>query len=268
MLRTIAAALMLAAGTVAALAQGAVPPEVVKDLAPTGTLRAAINLGNAVLAQKDPTTGQPKGITVDLSRELGRRLGVPVELVTFEAAGKAFDAFKTGALDIVFIAIEPVRAAEVDFTPPYALIEGGYMVLKDSPLKAIEEVDRKGIRVAVGLASAYDLYLTRTLKNAEVVRAHIGGGEAMIELFFKEKLDVVAGVKPGLVIFAKTNATVRVIDGRFMVIEQAMGMPKGRAAGARYLRGFVEEMKASGFVADALKRSNQPDATVAPPAAK
>jgi polar amino acid transport system substrate-binding protein len=266
MFRTICAAIALIAGTDAASAQVDVPPEVVKDLAPTGKLRAAINLGNAVLAQKDAATGQPKGITVDLSQELGRRIGVPVELVTFEAAGKVFEALKAGAWDIAFIAIEPVRAAEIDFTAPYALIEGGYMVPKDSALKAIEDVDRAGVRIAVGRGSAYDLYLTRTIKNAQIVRAHTGGGEAMIELFFADKLEAVAGVKPVLVNFAKTNAAVRVMDGRFMVIQQAMGTPKGREAAARYLRTFVEDVKASGFVADALKRSNQPDATVAPPA--
>ncbi|MEA2990398.1 MAG: polar amino acid transport system substrate-binding protein [Alphaproteobacteria bacterium] len=263
--KALCAAILLAAGTVEASAQGAISPEALKELAPTGKLRAAINLGNAVLAQKD-AAGLPKGITPDLSRELGRRIGVAVELVAFDAAGKTFEALKAGAVDLVFIAIEPVRAAEIEFTAPYVNIEGGYMVTKDSPLKGIADVDRPGIKIAVGLASAYDLYLTRTIKNAQVVRAHAGGGEAMVELFLKEKLDVVAGVKPVLVEYAKTNAAMRVMDGRFMVIEQAMGVPKGRTAAAKYLRGFVEDVKASGFVADALKRSNQADATVAPPA--
>ncbi|MGH8734458.1 MAG: ABC transporter substrate-binding protein, partial [Burkholderiales bacterium] len=131
-------------------------------------------------------------------------------------------------------------------------------------LKAIADVDRKGVRIAVGRGSAYDLFLTRTIKNAEIVRAHTGGGRAMIDLFLNDKLEVAAGVKQPLVEFAKGNANVRVMDGRFMEIKQAMGTPKGRDAAARYLRGFVEEMKASGFVADALKRSNQPDAAVAP----
>ena len=125
--------------------------DALNDLAPTGKLRAAINLGNSVLAQKDAATGEPKGITPDLARELGRRLGVPVELVTFDAAGKVFDAVKTGAWDIAFIAIEPVRAAEIEFTAPYVIIEGTYMVPKDSPLKAIADVDRPGVRIAVGL---------------------------------------------------------------------------------------------------------------------
>ena len=272
MYKTICAALIMIAGTFAASAQTgggtttAVPPEVVKDLAPTGKLRAAINLGNAVLAQKDAASGQPKGVTVDLARELAKRIGVPVELITFEAAGKVFEAIKAGGVDVAFIAIEPVRAAEIEYTAPYVLIEGTYMVPADSPLKAIADVDRPGVRIAVGLNSAYDLYLTRTIKNATIVRAATGGGRAMIDLFLADKLEAAAGVKQPLVAYAKTNPGVRVMDGRFMVIQQAMGVPKGRETAARYLRGFVEEMKASGFVAEALKRSNQPDAAVAPPA--
>jgi polar amino acid transport system substrate-binding protein len=237
-----------------------VSPDVLKDLAPTGKLRAAINLGNMVLAQKDPATGQPKGITPDLARELGRRLGVPVELVPFDAAGKVFEAVKTGALDVMFLAIEPVRANEIAFTAPYVLIEGVYMVPKDSKIAGVADVDRDGIRIGVSRNSAYDLYLTRTLKHATLVR-----GDDGIALFVKDKLDAAGGVKQPLVAYAKTNPNVRILDGRFMEIRQAMGTPKGRGdAGARYLGAFVEEMKASGFVADALKRSNQPDAAVAP----
>jgi polar amino acid transport system substrate-binding protein len=241
------------------------PPEVVKELAPTGKIRAAINLGNSVLAQRG-ASGEIKGVTADLARELARRANVPLELVPFEAAGKVFEALKGGAWDIAFLAIEPVRAAEIDFTPPYVIIEGTYMVRVGSPLKTIADVDKPGIRIAVGPGSAYDLYLTRSLKNATLVRAGTGGGRAMIDLFLKENLEVVAGVKQPLVEYAKTEPNVRVMDGRFMEIRQAMGTPKGRRAAAQYLRGFIEEMKASGFVADALKRSNQPDATVAPPA--
>ena len=239
-----------------------VSPDVLKDLAPTGKLRAAINLGNMVLAQKDPATGQPKGITPDLARELGRRLAVPVELVPFDAAGKVFEAVKTGALDVMFLAIEPVRANEIAFTAPYVLIEGVYMVPKDSKIASVADVDHDGIRIGVSRNSAYDLYLTRTLKHATLVR-----GDDGIALFVKDKLDAAGGVKQPLVAYAKTNPNVRILDGRFMEIRQAMGTPKGRGeTGARYLGAFIEEMKASGFVADALKRSNQPDAAVAPPA--
>ena len=239
-----------------------IPPGARSELAPTGKLRAAINFGNPVLAQKDPATGEPRGVSVDLARELGRRLGVPVELVTFDAAGKVFEALKTGAWDIAFLAIDPARAAEIAFTAPYVVIEATYLVPSDSPLRTIEDVDRDGVRVAVGNKSAYDLYLTRTLKRAQLVR--VPTSPAAIEVFLKDKLEAAAGVKQPLLQFAKTHPNVRVMDGRFMAIEQAMGTPKGREAGARYLREFIEEMKASGFVAKGLEKSGQGDATVAP----
>ena len=159
-----------------------------------------------------------------------------------------------------------MRAAEIEFTAPYVLIEGTYMVPKDSPLQQIADVDKPGVRIAVGRGSAYDLYLARTLKHATLVRAATGGGRAMIDLFLADKLEAAAGVKQPLVAYARIDPNVRVMDGRFMEIQQAMGTPKGRDKAARYLRAFVEEMKASGFIADALKRSNQPDAAVAPPA--
>jgi polar amino acid transport system substrate-binding protein len=239
-----------------------VPSDVIKDLAPTGKLRVAINLGNVVLAQKNDASGELKGVTIDLARELGRRLSQTVELTPFDAAGKVFEALKGGGLDVVFLAIEPVRAAEIAFTPPYVIIEGVYVVRKDSPLESVVDVDREGIRVAVNKGSAYDLYLTRTLKKATLVR-----GEPGTELFLQQHLDVAAGVKQPMAAFVRQHPELRMIDGRFMEIRQAMGTPQGREAGARYLRGFIEEMKASGFVAEALKRSNQPDAAVAPPEA-
>jgi len=256
--------------TVSAFAQsagGTVSPNVLKDLAPTGKLRAAINLGNSVLAQVDAATGHPKGITPDLALELGRRLGVPVEFVIYDAAGKVFGAVKSGAWDVAFVAIEPVRAAEIEFSAPYVIIEGTYMVPNDSPLNVIADVDRPGVRIAVGLDSAYDLYLTRTIRNATIVRAATGGGRAMIEMFVKNNLEAAAGVKQPLVVYAKDHPEVRVMEGHFMEIRQAMGTPKGRIASARYLRDFVEDMKASGFVANAINRSSQ-SVTVAPPAAK
>jgi polar amino acid transport system substrate-binding protein len=241
-----------------------VPPEAIADLAPSGKLRVAINYGNAVLAQKDPATGEAKGVSADLARELGRRLGVPLEIVTYDAAGKVADAVKTGAWDVAFIAIDPQRAVDIAFTAPYVIIEGGYLVRKDSPLKAIEDFDRKGVRIAVGNKSVYDLHLARTLKNAELVRAPTT--PAAVPLFLDNRLEAAAGIKGPLVRYAQTNPEVRVIPGRFMAIEQAMAVPKAREAGVRYLRRFVEEMKASGFVAEGLQRSGQHDATVAPPA--
>jgi polar amino acid transport system substrate-binding protein len=260
MIRTIFASLLLVCAGGAAFTQSA-PPDAVKELAPSGKLRAAINYGNGVLAQKGPDG--PRGVSADLSRELAKRLGVPLEFVTFDAAGKAFEAARDGKVDVLFIAIEPVRAAEVEFSPPYVLIEGTYMVLKDSPLREPADVDQPGKRVSVGENSAYDLYLTRTLKQATLLRTP-GGCCKNIDLFRAEKLDAVAGVKQPLVEYAKQHADVRVMEKSFQQIRQAMGTPKGRLAGAAYLRAFIEEMKATGFVADALKRSNQPDAQVAP----
>ena len=258
---SIAVALLAFVGS--AMAQDA-SPDALKDLAPTGKLRAAINLGNGVLAQNDPASSEPKGITPDLARELAKRLGVPLEMVVFESAGKVFDGAKTGAWDVAFIAIEPVRAAEIEFTAPYVIIEGTYMVPMNSPLKTVTDVDRPGVRIAVGRGAAYDLYLTRTLKHATLVRFEGGGGSAF-EAFGTEKLEAAAGVRQALEAYAKTHPEVMVMQDKFMEIRQAMGVPKGRTAGAKYLSAFVEGMKTSGFVADALKRSNQ-SATVAPPA--
>ncbi|TMJ06232.1 MAG: ABC transporter substrate-binding protein [Alphaproteobacteria bacterium] len=260
MVRTIFAAALIFFAP-AAFAQSA-PPDAVRELAPTGKLRAAINYGNGVLAQKGPD-GAPRGVSADLSRELARRLGVPLEFITFTAAGKAFEAAKENKVDVLFVAIEPVRAADVAFTPPYVLIEGTYMVLKDSPLREPADVDRPGTRISVGENSAYDLYLTRTLKHATLLRTP-GGCCKNIDLFRAEKLDAVAGVKQPLAEYAKQHSDVRVMEKSFQEIRQAMATPNGRAAGAAYLRAFIEEMKASGFVADALQRSNQPDARVAP----
>jgi polar amino acid transport system substrate-binding protein len=240
--------------------------DVMKSLAPAGRLRAAINIANPVLVQRNPVTGAPFGITIELAVELAKRIGVPLEQVVIDGAGKAFEAVKSAACDIGFLAVEPARAAEIDFTAPYVIIEGAYMVPKDSALKTPADVDAKGIRIAVGKGSAYDLYLTRTIKNAEIVRASTGGGRASIDLFNNEKFEVAAGVRQPLAEYAKTDPNVRVMDQRFMAIEQAMGMPKGRGAAHGYLKGFVEEMKRSGFVADALKVTNQPDAQVAPAA--
>ena len=240
-----------------------VPSHIIQTLAPTGKLRAAINFGNTVLAQKDPATGEPRGVSGELAREFATRLGIPIEFVTFDAAGKVFEALKRGEWDIAFMAIDPVRAAEIDFTGPYVLIEGAYVVPKDSNLKTNEEVDSEGIRVAAAKGSAYELYLTRTLKKAKVVLQPTG--PEACEMFLRDKLEVAAGVKQPMTLFAKEHPETRLIPGRFMAIEQAMGMPKGRDAGVRTLREFVEEMKASGFVAKALERSGQNEAVVAPP---
>jgi polar amino acid transport system substrate-binding protein len=236
---------------------------IAKIIAPSGHLRAAINYGNTVLAQKDPQTGEPRGVSAELARELGRRLGVPVDFVTYDAAGKVTDALKSDAWDVAFLAIDPVRAADISYTAPYVLIEGAYLVPDASPIRTNDDVDRAGVRVAVGRGSAYDLYLTRTLKSAQLVRVTTSA-DAM-DAFERDHLEVAAGVKQPIVAYAAAHPGLRVLPGRFMVIEQAVGLPKTRGAGLPFVRGFVEEMKASGFVAKALAASGQADATVAPP---
>jgi len=240
------------------------PPAAVADLAPTGKLRAAINFGNPILATRDPATGAPRGVSVDLSRELGKRLGVPVELVTFDAAGRVVASI--GQWDVAYVAIDPARAGEISFTAPYVVIEGAYLVPSASPIKANAEVDRAGTRIAVGLGSAYDLFLTREVKQATLVRAPTS--QEVTDTMVAQKLEVAAGVKQQLEADARRVPGVRLLDGRFMVINQAMGMPQGRAAGAEYLRSFVEEMKASGFVAQSLARNSIEGAAVAPPSAR
>lgn len=240
------------------------PPAPVAELAPTGTLRAAINFGNPILATKDAATGEPRGVSVDLARELGRRLGVPVQLVTFPAAGQVVDAVTRAQVDIAFVAIDPVRGAGMLQTPPYVIIEGAYLVRKESPIQSNAEVDRAGNRIVVGKGSAYDLYLTRELKNATLVKAPTS--PAVTDLFLADRLEVAAGVRQQLQADAQRLPGLRLLEGRFMVIQQAMGLPKGREAGARYLSAFVEDMKASGFVAAALARHGIEGAAVAPAA--
>ena len=243
----------------------ALPPESLRsELAPTGTLRAAINFGNPILAVKDGVTGEPRGVSVDLACELARRLGVPVQLVTFSAAGKVVEAVKLAQVDIAFVAIDPERGADMLQTPPYVIIEGAYLVRDGSPIKSNSDVDRSGNRIVVGNGSAYDLYLKRELKAATLVRAP--SSPLVTDMFLAQGVEVAAGVKQQLQADAKRLPGLRLLDGRFMVIQQAMGLPKGRDAGALYLRDFVEDMKASGFVAAALARHGIEGAAVAPPA--
>jgi polar amino acid transport system substrate-binding protein len=262
--KTLCVAVMLVvAATAAAFAQSAPPSDAVKDLAPSGKLLAAINAGNVVLVQKDQS-GAPTGITVDLAHELSRRLGVPADLVVFEAAGRVTDAVNTGAWTVAFVAIEPVRAKVIGFTAPYVIIEGTYMVAMDSPLKTIADVDHDGIRIAVAKGSAYDLYLTRTLQHATLVR--YPSPPLALQGYAADGLEAAAGVKQQLVQFATANPNCRVMDGHFQDIREAMGVPLGHDAGLQYLRTFIEEMKASGFVRKSLDRAGQTDAVVAPAA--
>ena len=235
----------------------------VADLASSGSLRAAINLGNPVLASRDRASGEPCGVSVDLARELGAQLGVRIELVVFDAAGKVVDALRTGAWDVAFLAIDPKRALDIAYTPPYVEIEGAFLVRDDPPVRANADVDAPGFRVVVAQGAAYDLFLSRELKHATIVRAPTPA--AVIEVFLAGGGDVAAGVKQQLEADAKRHPGLRLVPGRFMVIRQAMGVPRGREAGARYLAGFVEAMKSSGFVARALARHGIEGASVALP---
>jgi polar amino acid transport system substrate-binding protein len=238
-------------------------PAQLAELAPTGKLRAAINFGNPVLASKDPATGEARGVSVDLSRELAKRLGVPLEVVPYTAAGRVVDAAKSGAWDVGYVAIDPLRAVDMIQSPAYVVIEGAYLVPAESPIRSNAEVDRDGIRIVVGKASAYDLFLTRQIKRAMLVR--VASSPEVVRTMIRENLEVSAGVKQQLEADAKRAAGVRMLPGRFMVINQAMAVPKGRDAGARYVHDFIEEMKATGFVAQALARYKVEGAAVAGP---
>ena len=231
---------------------------VAENLAPTGVLRASINLGNPVLAQGTPQT--PTGVTVDIAREVATRLGLPVQLLCFDAARKSYEAMATGEADLCFLAIEPAREAEVSFTGPYVVIEGVFVVPQDSPLSTVADIDRPGIRIGVKRGSAYDLYLTRTLQHAEVVR-----GEEGVEVFRDQGLDAGAGIRQPMTEFVAAHPEFRLIDERFMQIRQAVGTTRSRTPETvRFLRDLVEELRANGFVAESLRKAGLPDALVAP----
>ena len=240
------------------------PPAAARaELAPSGKLRAAINFGNPVLANRDATTGAPRGVSVDIARELARRLDVEIVLVPYSAAGKVVDDARANVWDVAFVAIDPKRAADMDYSAPYVIIEGAYLVRDGSPIHDNAEVDHDGVRVVVGKGSAYDLFLSRELKRATLVRA--ATSQDVTNQMLAQHLDVAAGVKQQLQEDARRVPGVHLLDGRFMVIEQAMATPKGRLEGARYLKTYVEEMKSSGFVASALARHGIEGAAVAPP---
>lgn len=239
-----------------------VPIDTLHSLAPRGVLHASINLGNPILAGVD-AQGAPKGVSVDLARAFAQRLGVGLKLVVFDAAGKSVEAVQAEQADIGFFAIDPLRSEGIAFTAPYVLIEGSYLVRVDSPLQANDQVDCVGHTVTVGKGSAYDLFLTRELKQATIERAPTS--PAVVDTFVAYGHDVAAGVKQQLEADAQRLGGLRLLPGRFMVIQQAMGTPRSRGAAARaVLAQFVEDMKASGFVADALARHGIQGASVAP----
>ncbi|HLW46316.1 MAG TPA: transporter substrate-binding domain-containing protein [bacterium] len=257
----------------------AVPPGARSALAPSGTLRAGLNYGNFLLVTGDGPDRLPRGIAPDLARELGRRLGVPVEFVRFPQAGPLADAVREHAWDIAFLGNEPQRAAEIVFTPPYLEIPVTYLVPAGSPIRAPADADRDGVRIAVSGKSAYDLFLSRTLTRATLVRAQ--GIEASVRLFVEEKLDALACLKPRLVAAAEELPGSRVLGGRVTAVQQSIGTPRrparaaavpaagrdeGETGGAAYLREFVEEAKASGLVARLIDTHGVRGVTVAPAA--
>ena len=233
-------------------------------LAPTGKLRAGINYGNPVLATRDDASGELRGVAVDLAHELGRRTELPVDIVSFESAGKLFDAVKSGAWDVAFLAVDPGRADEIDFTAPYVEIEGTYLIPAGAPFRTVADVDHDGVRVGVSGKSAYDLFLTRNLQRAQIVRAQ--SPESALDLILSAKVDVLAGVRQTLVAHSAKLPGSLVFEDRFMAIGQALGIVKGRGEAVKYLREFIEDVKASGVVARAIEKSGVRGVTVPPSA--
>jgi polar amino acid transport system substrate-binding protein len=232
------------------------------DLAPTGTLRAGINYGNVILARQDPVTGEAGGVAIDLAREVGRRLGVPVEIVAYETVAAMVDAATTGAWDVAFLGIDPARAGAIGFTAAYLEIEATYLVPAGSPLQAAAEIDRAGVRVAAPARANYELFLTRHLKLAQLVRAP--SAQAAFELLASGKVDALAGLTQALSGLADRLPGSRLLEGRFMAVQQAIGVPAARHAGLVYLQAVVEDAKASGLVARAIATTGARGVSVAP----
>lgn len=238
-------------------------PSLLNAFAPTGRLRASINLGNPILAGRNTVNGEPCGVSVDLAHALAALLGLELELVVWDAAGKSVEAVEAEQADFGFFAIDPKRGEHIAFTDAYVMIEGAYLVSTDSPLQSNDEVDRAGHRVTVGKGSAYDLYLSRELQQATIERAPTS--PAVVEHFLAHGHEIAAGVRQQLEVDAARLGGVRLLPGRFMVIRQAMGLPRSRGEEAhQFLAAFVEEMKVSGFVEQALERHAIQGASVAP----
>jgi polar amino acid transport system substrate-binding protein len=231
------------------------------DLAPSGTLRAGINFGNVLLTGRDAATGEPRGVAVDLARELARRLDVPLEIVPFDSAGALADAAARDAWDVGFLGSEPQRANEIRFTAAYVEIESTYLVPPASPVRSVAAMDHDGVRIAVAEKSAYDLYLSRTLRRARLERAP--GFEGSFQRLVDENMDALAGLRPVLLTCVEKLPGSRVLADRFTTIQQAVGTPKGREAGAAYLREFVEDVKATGVVAHLIEKNGARGLTVA-----
>lgn len=239
-------------------------PTLIHSLAPTGTLRVGINLGNPLLANLDEDMGTPKGITVDIAILIAKKLQLPIAFTCYPMAGATVEAVKSGDVDLVFVAIDPVRGADISYTPAYIQIEGAYMVKDASPLTTNEEVDVVGNEIIVGKGSAYDLYLTREIKQASLLRS--ANSQAVVDDFMSGVGNVAAGVKQQLESDALRYDGLRMLPGRFMVINQAMGIPKARVDFEKintYLSGEIQELKTSGFITEAMLRHHVQGAKVA-----
>jgi polar amino acid transport system substrate-binding protein len=242
-----------------------IPPAARAELAPTGKLRAGINFQNVLLTTLGPN-GEQGGVAVELVRELARRLDVPLEIIPYKSAGSLADAVTTGAWDVSVLGDEPQRAKQIAFAGALTEIEATYLVPAGSPLRSVGDVDRPGVRIAVGANSAYDLYLRRTIKQAQLVP--IAGTAATFKQFAADKLEALAGLKPQLLEFAPTQPGSRILDGNFNVVRHTAGTVRGRDAGAAYLNEFVEDVKASGLVAKWIEKSGVKGLSVAPPVNK
>ncbi len=239
-------------------------PNVVSELAPTGTLRAGINLSNFLLVTGKTAAGDPEGVAPDMAAEIAKRLGVPLKLVPYKTPGELADAAATGAWDIGLIGAEPQRAEKIAFTAAYCEIEATYLVPAGSALKAITDVDKPGVRIAVTGRSAYGLWLDRNVKQATLVRSDTL--DSALAQFVSDKLDALAGLRPRLISDIKKLPGARILDGQFTAVQQAIGTGRKNATGAAYLREFVEEAKASGFVKRLIERHKVVGLSVAPPA--
>jgi polar amino acid transport system substrate-binding protein len=239
-------------------------PAIRSELAPSGKLRIGLNHGNFLLVTPGSSGADPRGVASDVARELGRRVGVPVEFIKFDSAGKLGDGVKTGAWDVAFLGAEPQRAAEIAFTAAYLEIPSTYLVPAGSSIRSVDEVDREGVRIAVAEQSAYGLYLSRTVKHARLVLTQ--GVDGSFDVFVSQKLEALAGLKPRLITDVQKLPGARILDGQFTAVQQAIGTPKSRTAAANYLKAFVEDVKASGLVADAIAKNAVQGVTVAPPA--
>jgi polar amino acid transport system substrate-binding protein len=241
-----------------------ISPAVRSEIAPSGKLRVGLNHGNFLLVTPGSSATDPRGVASDLARELGRRVEVPVEFIKFDTAGKLGDGARTGAWDVAFLGAEPQRAADIAFTAAYLEIPSTYLVPAGSPIRSVAEVDREGVRIAVAEQSAYGLYLARTIKHAKLITTQ--GLDSSFDVFVAQKLEALAGLKPRLLTDVQKLPGARILDGQFTGVQQAIGTLKNREASARFLRAFVEDVKASGLVAEAISRNGAQGVSVAPPA--